>query len=161
MDMGRKWENAYNSATTIYNVTNLVWNERDWLILSFEKSFSYIGSCLVSIFLKKPDFLQNSWFFQREKTTFESHFYTLLIALLCIFFLIEIVNKGSIFLYLKALPFSCVLYRLSKYHVFGRTNCNASNCNASNQHFFLYPLIMNLIFTFFPIFLKLSMVDMK
>ena len=29
MDMGRKWKNAYNSATTSYNVTNLVSNERD------------------------------------------------------------------------------------------------------------------------------------
>ena len=61
-------------------------------------------------------------------------------------FVIEIVKQGFnllIFLSLHDTPFSYVFYYPLKYYVFGRTNGNASNRNASNQHFSLYPLIMN------------------
>ena len=62
-------------------------------------------------------------------------------SLLLVVHCIEIVKQGfnlPIFKGLYDTPFSYVFYYLLKCYVFGRTNGNASN-----QHFSLYPLIMN------------------
>ena len=100
-------------------------------------------------------------FFSKKKcSTFGSHFYTLVIVLLCIFWL-KLSNKGSIFLHLKVLHdtlFSYVFYYLVKYCVFGRTNCNACYRNACYRLFHCLLKKFNLHYWFCSSIINLSTV---
>ena len=113
------------------------------------------------IFSEKTCFLAKFMFFSKKKcSTFGSHFYTLVIVLLCIFWL-KLSNKGSIFLHLKVLHdtlFSYVFYYLVKYCVFGRTNCNACYRNACYRLFHCLLKKFNLHYWFCSSIINLSTV---